>query len=263
MASVCIHCKNNIKDSEVYYFCDGCQKPVHGPCTDLSASEIKCLQLRKRVMKFYCNQCNEGLSGIPDLVASVKIMREELAELKNAISARPSGAAGSNSDATPDLVSQVINECREREVRKVNAVIFGLPEAPTGGSMPANRDFDQNTVKTVLSTVNPDVDLSGIKFYRLGKPTTGPSKPRPVKVVFASSSHVEAIVSRAGKLKTNPEFGDVYVNYDKTPCQLEEFRRLRAELQVRLSGGEENLRISFVDGIHRITKSRRNTSSLN
>lgn len=70
-------------------------------------------------------------------------------------------------------------------------------------------------------------------------------------------------MSRAGKLKTNPEFGDVYVNYDKTPCQLEEFRRLRAELQVRLSGGEENLRISFVDGIHRITKSRRNTSSLN
>lgn len=248
MASVCIHCKNDIRESDVCFECDGCHRPIHGSCTELSASEIKCLQLKKRIMKFFCNHCNAGLSGLPDLLATINIMRQEIAELKEAMSHK-SVEVSSNSGrvATSELVTKVVNECRERELRKSNVVIFGLHEATAGVD-------DRMSVESVLRAVEPNVEMADVKLYRLGKSVGDAGKPRPVRVIFPSSAQVENIIKKAGRLGASQRYQSVYINYDKTPCQLEKYRRLRSELKTRLDGGESNLRISFVNGEQRIVK---------
>lgn len=255
MASICLHCNVNIDKSDSYYYCDGCQKPIHESCSGLSASEVRCLQLKKRVMKFYCDQCNAGLSSLPSLVESIRVLRSELAEVKKTISTMPAVASAPSGMDTGELVDRVLREYKERENRKVNAVIFGLPETHKSDSA-ASPDAERVSVEAVLSAVDPNVDLSGLKFFRLGKSKPGMVKPRPIKVVFPSADRAVSIIGKASRLRKTDSFRNVYVNYDKTSCQLEEYQRLKVEMQMRTANGEDGLRISFSDGVHRITKVR-------
>ncbi|KAG5887203.1 hypothetical protein JTB14_016688 [Gonioctena quinquepunctata] len=42
------------------YPCDSCRNLICAECSDLSPSEIKCLPLQKRLMKFHCSKCRNN-----------------------------------------------------------------------------------------------------------------------------------------------------------------------------------------------------------
>lgn len=53
----CVKCK---KKNVSYVICDACENSLCLDCTDLSASELKVLDLKKkRIMKFYCENCED------------------------------------------------------------------------------------------------------------------------------------------------------------------------------------------------------------
>ena len=56
-----------------------------------------------------------------------------------------------------------------------------------------------------------------VNVYRIGKKE--PSKTRPIKVQFDSSSEVEVILKHAHKLKAVSEFKTVYLSPDRTKEQ--------------------------------------------
>lgn len=51
-----MHCDSCDEDKESYK-CDRCNKSMCKSCGDLTSSEVKCLQLKERVLKFFCKQC--------------------------------------------------------------------------------------------------------------------------------------------------------------------------------------------------------------
>lgn len=54
----CINCKNQFNLEEMFA-CDCCSENYCSVCAELSISEIKALQLkRKRIIKFFCESCN-------------------------------------------------------------------------------------------------------------------------------------------------------------------------------------------------------------
>ncbi|KAF0769878.1 Uncharacterized protein FWK35_00004186 [Aphis craccivora] len=46
--------------------CDSCALSVHSKCTGLSATKVKCLSLKNRSLKFFCDGCDQGLKELPD-----------------------------------------------------------------------------------------------------------------------------------------------------------------------------------------------------
>ncbi|KAJ8973855.1 hypothetical protein NQ317_000183 [Molorchus minor] len=67
----CMLCKS----TENLWPCDQCHGKVCETCSKLTASEIKCLELRKgRILRFYCKTCEK------DLISEVKKLRRAVGE---------------------------------------------------------------------------------------------------------------------------------------------------------------------------------------
>ena len=77
--------------------------------------------------------------------------------------------------------------------------------------------------------------------FRLGMGTKR-SGPRPVKVVFHSVMDRQSILRSArdlSKLEDTHAFRRVYIRPDLTPAQLLEDKKLREEVRMRRSAGED------------------------
>lgn len=73
--AVCGLCKNT-DDNDQLWTCDQCQKRICTNCSKLSASEIKCMELKKqRTLKFYCKTCLEVTNFNKDLMEEMKKLR--------------------------------------------------------------------------------------------------------------------------------------------------------------------------------------------
>lgn len=96
--------KINTKDNTPnLYLCDGCRKPYCKTCAPLTASEVKVLILKERVMKFYCKKClsmdtlfllqktiedkNEIITTKEEVIALLKNKIEELQ--RNSVNCEP------------------------------------------------------------------------------------------------------------------------------------------------------------------------------
>ncbi|KAJ8940464.1 hypothetical protein NQ314_010722 [Rhamnusium bicolor] len=121
----CAKCKQDIEDNEIYFDCDSCKRPIHAqPYSDFTSCEIKCTQLKKRVLRFVCNDCNSGLLQIPSIIQTIQELKTEIDLLK-----APTPTKSSDSNPVSILqVNEIISEMNECELRKKNVMVFGLPE---------------------------------------------------------------------------------------------------------------------------------------
>lgn len=60
----CMKCSEELSNQN-YLSCDYCKRPMHTNCSELTASEIKCMQLKKRILKFLCGECENDLKITP------------------------------------------------------------------------------------------------------------------------------------------------------------------------------------------------------
>lgn len=84
----CIKCNVTIRvEVDKVVRCDGCNRPVHLACSELTAAELKCFDLRssaKRRVKYLCDECEQGLHQIPKIFQLINELRDEIRELKRA-----------------------------------------------------------------------------------------------------------------------------------------------------------------------------------
>lgn len=78
----CIKCKRKISEDEIYYYCDSCLRRIHKECLSLSASEDKCMPLRKRMLLYICNDCRALMARIPYMMKVLDEMKKDIAEIK-------------------------------------------------------------------------------------------------------------------------------------------------------------------------------------
>lgn len=60
--SSCVVCKYRFTYVDCPVKCDGCSQLVHRKCSNLSAEELKCFNLKNRLLKFFCESCVHGSS---------------------------------------------------------------------------------------------------------------------------------------------------------------------------------------------------------
>jgi len=83
----CTICRE-LKGKDQVFPCDGCNEPYCKGCGELTASEIKCIQLKERKMKFYCRNCTDfhTLTLMRNLIESkdkiISLLEEQLKEYK-------------------------------------------------------------------------------------------------------------------------------------------------------------------------------------
>lgn len=150
--------------------------------------------------------------------------------------------------STPCLTNtdQVLSEITEREARKKNVIIFGLPE---------NQDSqkDKSGCLEILKTLDPQFE-SIPKLFRLGKQPSNDARPRPIKIILDSSDKALNLIKNAKILKSTERFKNITVTSDKTPTQQQQYKDLKVELNRRILNGEANLKIKYRNGEPKIVK---------
>lgn len=125
--------------------CDGCSLIFHAKCSGLSASEIKCLSLKNRNLKFFCESCNKGLRDIPELKALINRLLVEVNELKNL-------KKNNNKNELQCSEEVIINEVAERNIRASNLLFSNIPES-NSDNINDRICHDSNIVNNIIDSI--------------------------------------------------------------------------------------------------------------
>ena len=132
-------------------------------------------------------------------------------------------------------VQEAIREQQDRNERKLNLVVSGMPESK------GNEELNDITLVNEIHSKLDVKPISSFKIRRLGKKGT---KPRPTLIQYQEADHETraTILRNAKKLRNvNKEncISTVFVNPDLTYKEREESWKLRQELKRRRENGEE------------------------
>lgn len=224
----CVKCKN--KDDSPSLICDGCGNVVHRSCSSLTSSELKVMDLKgSRILKFYCEECADGIKMLPKLCKIISQLQDEISMLRNQIQ--------TYSEET------VINEINDRQKKMHNILIHNLPESDN------NKDSDLLEVKKIIREVAGE-DFPINRLVRVGKENKNGA--RSLKVIFSSPDDALYILKNKKKLKNRKP--KIYIDADLTPRQMEKIKKLQDELRIRRNDGEQNIFIKYVKGVPQIAK---------
>lgn len=221
----CLKCRNNIDGESIT--CDGCDRHIHIACSSLNANELKVMTLRggKRTLKFFCDDCLEGIRMVPKLLQKLDALEEKL----NVMITEPKAS-------TPLSEESVACELMERQKRSSNIVIFNMPES----------DNDVNAAKQVFSNlINRNIDIQTAS--RVGKKNK--RGIRALKVILKDSvTAYELLRCKKDPLKER----GIYISADLTPSQRTHLNKVKAELSERKNNGEQNIMLKYVNNIPKI-----------
>lgn len=219
---VCIKCKGIINKDVAVVYCDSCNRVVHRECSDLNASELKVMDLKgKRMLRFFCDDCQAGVKLIPTLIAKVDALEQELNLLKRKIE-EPS--------TLPE--ETIVNELQERQKRATNIMIYNMPENTS--------DFEE--VKKITREATNNVVIEVVSVTRVGK--ANKNGARPLKVVYRTSNDAMMVIR---KRKSVGRARKIFIDVDMTALQRKNIKKLQEELQDRKAKGE-NVVIKYSNG---------------
>ncbi|CAI6358063.1 unnamed protein product [Macrosiphum euphorbiae] len=219
--------------------CDRCISVFHTKCTGLSPSELKCLSLKTRNLKYFYESCNNGLRDIPELKMLINRLLSEVNELKN--------QKKNGNNVSHYSEEFIINEIGDRNMRASNLILYNVPESNSDNT--ADRiAHGSNVVSNLIdSIIIGDINIKPVKLLRLGIRVH--DKTRPIKAIFNSSIDVfEILKSKKKLLSLNPP-SNIGISSNRTLYQRNYMKKLREKLESRRSsdGGNE-LIIRYVRG---------------
>ena len=148
-----------------------------------------------------------------------------------------------------DIIQQQIKEnvanCheeeRQRELRKLNLVVYGVKESDS--------KTDQKQIKDIIKVIDPEdkTSINVKNFFRIGNKAA--TKPRPLKITVENREQWRKLITDQKRLKDltenedSSELKNVSLAPDRTMKQREERRELQTELQRRINAGESDLSI--------------------
>ncbi|CAF4833004.1 unnamed protein product [Pieris macdunnoughi] len=121
----------------------------------------------------------------------------------------------------PMFSEELIQEVNERNKRKKNIIMAGLPEQNTN-NLRENMLKDETDIFNIFRALTEDVPKP-IKIIRLGK--YNPTKIRRVKVFYNSSDTVKFLLQNKSKLPST-----IQIFSDQTPAQQKFLKNLKEEL---------------------------------
>ena len=165
-------------------------------------------------------QLNASMGQLKDDMASFSVKFDAVNRQVSTLNKRLTEVEKSTIDAK----SMVVKELSDIEAKRLNIVLFGVPE-PTGT---AQRDKDAQVVDSILEVVAEKKVKFEIK-NRMGAKEDG--KVRPIQVRLKEGSDKELILSGSNKLKGHQHYKRIYIQPDRTASQRELMKKQEDELR--------------------------------
>lgn len=239
----CCHCFNPIRDMP-HVKCCACNLKIHARCLNMTDNEIKLItNIRSTNVKLFCNRCNVTVSAVSELKGIINELKDSFnnrfAQLEDLI--RVNSVAVNSRE-------EMIDESVERSIRACNVVVYNVKE----NSQIRDVDF----VNDVIEAIDPSLVVSPEEVSRLGKPDG--NRPRPLKLRFKTPEMARLCLKKKSALLTNPTYAQIFIKDDKTPRQLQHLKSLRSELNQRVTAGETDLTIKYVNRVPQIITKQKN-----
>lgn len=146
-------------------------------------------------------------------------------------------------------LTQITAEMEDKECRKRNIILAGLPEIRNRNARSRGSD-DKAAILRTLTTIRPETTIDDLQHVtRLGGKTQ--NRSRPVKVVLRSPETAKDVLEKARR-KHVP---GIKLLYDRTPAEQEVLDALRKELEERRLT-DNSLTIRFIRGVPKIVRKR-------
>lgn len=235
-------CCDRSHDALLMLKCSVCKKLFKNTCVDVSTSEIRVLNSNKGY-DWSCKDCRVFGNDLKDLKAIILKLQDDIQALKT-----------ENSEIRQSSTSfdfeEVIAEITDREKRKCNLIVYGLEE-PNQDQLASDRiESDRKQITSVLNTVAPELPFVNIKPIRLGRHTAG--KVRPVKITLKEERSVHDVIKNGSALKNHRSFKNIRLSFDRTPRQLEYYKKVKEELVAKQNIGDQQYKIKYIRGIPRV-----------
>lgn len=133
-------------------------------------------------------------------------------------------------------LNEITYEVEERERRKLNIVVSGLPESPSD-SADERKQHDLTQCEMLLSTLNISNPESIQHIHRIG--LVKQQKPRLLKLKCNTIEEKIAILRKSIELRLHSNYKGIYINPDRTSLQRILHKKLREELFQRKNNGED------------------------
>ena len=121
------------------------------------------------------------------------------------------------------VVNAAINEQRDRDKRKKNVLIFGLPESNANAAPIDRNTEDKEKVEKLFDDINSSTKPSFVKRLR----SRNQDKPGPLLVVLSDQSERNPLLISAKKLRNLQQYKSVYISPDLTEAERLQDRELR------------------------------------
>jgi hypothetical protein len=138
---------------------------------------------------------------VTETTANIKTNSDNLEDVMKDVCELKENMATANSESTGK--EEIFGEIREREARKPNIIVHGIPEPESEDSYEDKASHDKSELKKIATAVGVKLDTeSEIKFcFRVGEASG--DKSRPLKVGFYDQITAERLTSLSWKLKDN------------------------------------------------------------
>ena len=235
----CLDCDQVCTEQQKALLCERCNKWIHTSCADISdtfydaffeaGSKLSCFH-------FYCKTCDgkveEALQKYATLENDTKELKVEMTTVKDQLASIHKTIRTS----IRTNISTAIDDKNELDKRKMNLIVFGLPEVESsdgtwGISEKVKKDIE--TMNTIISdelnvALSPRTGI--IEARRLGAKVQ--NKHRPLRIEFRDIGTKRDVLTKAKNLRnsTNTVAKQLYINPDLTKEQKEADKKLRAEM---------------------------------
>lgn len=208
------------------------------------------MELRgNRQLKFFCQDCLDGLASVPKIRKDLSDLQTQFTDLTTQLNDLRAKFESLNDSAAINIAEpvsslpktsseSVIREISDRQQRVCNLMIFNLKKS--------------NDDERLISQLFDEIEANPVQIKqvsRVGKPNK--NGHQALRIVLDNPEQVKQVLK--GKTKLDKSRG-IYINADLTPDQRDYLNTVKSQLRDRIAGGETDLTISYVRGTPQIIK---------
>ena len=251
----CLRCKKHVKITDKAIKCNVCELWLHQKCPGSDELEVtqelfdaldaqktltgdaywRCASCRSFAAKLDA-RVNALGKQLDDVEKRVGTHDSEIEKLKEEVAKLKEDAKAASVKAKPDAVKEavtvaVFKELRERDAKRFNVLVQGLPEASrTVKDGKARKDADLARLQDMVNVLELELDVSQKvrSASRLGKKGEA---ARPLLVSFRDPGDQESVLDNAPKLNRAADalWKGVRLLQDLTKIQRQEDKHMRQE----------------------------------
>ena len=258
---LCLVCNETLKRNETSVQCCVCEEYTHPGCSEISPDLLKYLTEESKLgnaISWTCSHCNKVAKVLNN---KIKFMYKEFGEIKKefadikkdyndlkvkvgACEEKSNSIKKDCEEAVANSQAEIFAEIREREEKRSNVIVYGIPEGSAELKGMARKDYDIKQVCDIAKEIDVNLQAKDIKFAkRLGEKGDN-SRPIQVGLVDKDVKKVE-LLRNGKKLKDSTSNYDVYISPDLTKKQREEEKELWSEAQRKNESMENDQALNF------------------